>query len=163
MVSEYPKIKPVFPVPLLLSFRRNKYLKDILVRSSFTQPSNKPSTALGKPNHRSGLIRPAINSDKVTNKKSGRTCFSQKGDCTSSDVVDATECTKHQLLYSAVGSRGSMCPTPTFLENAVVTLENNAAPKNFLCHAPPPPQIQFPSYGSAICWIHHTSTPPSFQ
>ena len=83
MLSEYSKIKPAFPAPPLLSLRRNKNLKDILVRASFTQPSNKPSTALGKPNHRSSLICPAMsNSDKVTNKKSGRTCFSQKGDCT---------------------------------------------------------------------------------
>ena len=34
---------------------------------------------------------------------------------------------------------------PTFLEIAVVTFENNAAQKKF-------PQIQFPSYGSAITW-----------
>ena len=37
---------------------------------------------------------------------------------------------------------------PTFLEIAVVTLENNAAQKNVLFHAPPPPPKQFPSYGS---------------
>ena len=79
MLSEYLKIKSVFPAPPLLSFRRNKNLKDILVGSSFTQPSNKPSTALGKPNHRSTLICPAIStSDKVINKKSGSTYFSQK-------------------------------------------------------------------------------------
>ena len=100
MLIEYAKIKHVFPVPPLLSFRRNKKLKDILVRSSFTQPSNKPSTALGNPNHRSSLICHAMNNSyRVTNKKLGRTCFSQKGDGTSSHVVYAAECTKHRLLY----------------------------------------------------------------
>ena len=103
MLSEYPKIKSVCPAPPLLSFRRNKNLKDILVRSSFTQPSNKPSTALGKPNHRSSLICPAMSkSDKIINKKS---CLSQKGDCTSSHVVYAAECTKHQLLYVGFTTR----------------------------------------------------------
>ena len=29
------------------------------------------------------------------------------------------------------------------MEIAVVTLENNAAQKNFLCHAPPPPKYNF--------------------
>ena len=106
LLSEYSKIKPAFPAPPLLSFRRNKNLKDILVRSSFTQSSNKPSTALGKPYHRSSLICPAMSkSDKVTNKKSGHTCFSQKGDCTSSHVVYAAECTNHQLLYVGFTTR----------------------------------------------------------
>ena len=106
ILSEYARIKSVFPAPPLLSFRRNKNLKDILVRSSFTQPSNKPSTALGKPNHRSSLICPAMStSDKIINKKSGRTCLSQKGDCTSSHVVYAAECTKHQLLYVGFTTR----------------------------------------------------------
>ena len=100
MLSEYPNIKSVFPAPPLLSFQRNKNLKDILIRSSFTQPSNKPSTALGRRNHRCSLICPAMStSDKIVSKKLGRTCFSQKGDCTSSHIVYATECTKHQLLY----------------------------------------------------------------
>ena len=62
-----------------------------------------------------------------------------------------------QYVYSAAGTggggggAGGMCP-PTFLEIAVVTLENNAAQKNFLCHAPPP-QIQFPSYGGGLLMI----------
>ena len=93
-------MKPVFPAPTVLSFRRNKNLKDILVRSSFTQPSNKPSAPLGKPNHRFSLICPVMStSDKIINQKSGRTCFRQKGDCTLSHVVYAAECTKHQLLH----------------------------------------------------------------
>ena len=46
---------------------------------------------------------------------------------------------------------------PTFLEIAGVTLENNAAQKNFLCHAPPSPQIQFPFYGSAFLSQETTS------
>ena len=92
ILSEYARIKSVFPAPPLLSFRRNKNLKDILVRSSFTQPSNKPSTALGKPNHRSSLICPAMStSDKIINKKS--------------HVVYAAECTKHQLLYVGFTTR----------------------------------------------------------
>ena len=106
MLAEYPKIKPAFSALILLFFRRNKNLKDILVRSSFTQPSNKPSTALGKPNHRHSLICLAVsNSDKVISKKSGRTCFTQKGDCTSSHVAYATECTKHQLVYVGFTTR----------------------------------------------------------
>ena len=41
------------------------------------------------------------------------------------------------------GRLGGMYPS-TFLEIAVVTLlENNAAQKNFLCHAPPPPPYNF--------------------
>ena len=78
MLSEYPKIKLVFLAPLLLSFRR-KNLKDILVRSPFTQPSHKPSTEPSKPNHRSSLICLAMsNSDKVINFYSGRTCQVRK-------------------------------------------------------------------------------------
>ena len=100
MLSEYQKIKPAFPAPPLLSFRRNKNLKDVLVRSSFSQASKKSSTALGKPNHYSNLICPEVStSDKVIKKRSGPACFSQKGHCTLSHVVYATECTKHQLLY----------------------------------------------------------------
>ena len=45
------------------------------------------------------------------------------------------------------------CAPPTFLEIAVVTLENNAAQKKFLCHAPPF-QIKFPSYGSDVHTDH---------
>ena len=40
---------------------------------------------------------------------------------------------------------------PTFLEIAVVTLENNATQKKFSLSCPlPPPQIQFPFYGSVF-------------
>ena len=39
---KYRKMKPVFLAPPLLSFRRNKSLTDIVVRSSFTQPSKQP-------------------------------------------------------------------------------------------------------------------------
>ena len=45
------------------------------------------------------------NSDKVTNKNSGRTCFSQKGDSILSQVVYAAECNKHQLLYVGFTTR----------------------------------------------------------
>ena len=41
---------------------------------------------------------------------------------------------------------------PTFLEVAVVTLENNAVQKQFSLSCPPPPPtpIQFPSHGSVL-------------
>ena len=46
-------------------------------------------------------------------------------------------------FFSAVGTGGLEGMCPASLEIAVVTLENNAAQKNFLCHDPPPPPPRY--------------------
>ena len=55
--------------------------------------------------------------------------------------------------HSAIGTGGWGACAPTFLEIAVVTLENNAAQKNFLCHPPPPPHLRYNFLPTVVIYL----------
>ena len=71
-------------------------------------------------------------------------------------ILSALQITELETIMQCRRNQGLGPAPPTFLEIAVVTLENNAAQRKFsLSCPPPPPQIQFPSHGSVmlICEI----------
>ena len=104
MIKDHPHLKSTFPEPPLLSFRRNKNLKDILVHSSlqyFTQ-YNKTVPC----NHQSCLLCQSMsNTDTVKNPKSGLSFKTKGGNCCKSNIVYAAECTKHNQLCIGFSTR----------------------------------------------------------
>ena len=98
MIKDHPHLKSTFPEPPLLSFRRNKNLKDIHVHSSpqsFTQ-YNKTVPC----NHQSCLLCQSMsNTDTVKSPKSGLSFKTKGGNCCKSNIVYAAECTKHNQLH----------------------------------------------------------------
>ena len=69
--------------------------------------------------------------------------------CSKTDVFKHCEVDSGSAVRTGLG--WVVCAPPTFLEIAFVTKENNAARKNFLCHAPPPRYNFLPTVVSGVC------------
>ena len=90
-------LNPRSPRPPLLSFRRNKNLKDILVHSSPQSCTQYNKTV--PCNHQSCLLCQSMsNPDAVKSPKSGLSFKTKGGNCCTSNIVYAAECTKHNQL-----------------------------------------------------------------
>ena len=104
MITKYPTLKEIFPEPPLLSFRRNKNLKDLLVHSDFdySQRYNKSVPC----NHPSCLLCTSMsNTDTITNIQSGSISKTAGGNCSTSNIVYAAECIKHKQLCVGFSNR----------------------------------------------------------
>ena len=113
MIKDHPHLKSTFPEPPLLSFRRNKNLKDILIHSSlqsFTQYEK-----IVPCNHQSCLLCQSMsNTDTVKNPKSGLSFKTKGGNCCKSNIVYAAEFT-YVLITTDLKS---------ILERSLVNLSN---------------------------------------
>ena len=97
--TDHPTLKVTFPEPPIVAFRKNRTLKDTLVRarvSATTTPSNSVCNEEG-PRARFTLSTAST----LTNINSGVTVDTLNGSSTISDanVIYAAECTKCQALY----------------------------------------------------------------
>ena len=103
MVNEFPNLKCVFPEPPILSYRRNHNLSNLLVRSLFLHLLNRPtsnsSPCLSERGKGCKFCHSMSSTNFITNIQSGKTCFTSRGKCNTSDTIYAAECTKHKLIY----------------------------------------------------------------
>ena len=73
MVKKFPELKCIFPQPPVVAFRRNRNLKNLLVRSSFTKKFGKPhQPSIPCHSKRSKLCSTMSHSDTITNSISGK-------------------------------------------------------------------------------------------
>ena len=108
ITSKFPDLAKTFPAPPLISFRRNKTLKDILCAQKenlrtnpmpSTRCTKKEQTRRGRPCE---LCPSMSDMNKITNTKTGKTISTQGGTCLTHHIIYAAECTKCRLIY--VGS-----------------------------------------------------------
>ena len=102
MINEYPHIKFIFSEPLILSFRRNKNLRNWLVHSCSQNLLQKLISLLVTvlhvhPNEAKGCkLCPAMsNTSSITNKLTNKSCLTSGGKCNTTDTIYTAECTKH--------------------------------------------------------------------
>lgn len=112
MIDEYPALKCIFPEPPILSFQRNKNLRNWLVHSSLTKPPPNASRSHGYSTPCSSkrgmgckLCNSMSNTNSITNTIARKTCYTSGGKCNTTDTIYAAECTKHNLLYVGQSSQ----------------------------------------------------------
>ena len=106
MINEYPHLKCIISEPPILSFRRNRNLRNWLVIHAL---QNLPQTLISllvtvlhvHPNeaNASNSALAMSNSSSITNKLTSKSCFTFGGKCNTTDTIYAAECTKHNLIY----------------------------------------------------------------
>ena len=94
------------PPIAILSFRRNKNLRNWLVHSGLTKPT--PNTQF-IPGHSTPcsskrgkgckLCSAMSNTNSITNKLTNKLCLTSGGKCNTTDTIYAVECTKHDAIY----------------------------------------------------------------
>ena len=108
VISKFPELAQNFPAPPLISFRKNKTLKDILCAqktNTRTKPAHsarctqKGQTRRGRP---CDLCPSMSEKDSITNTKTKTRIPTKGGNCLSHHLIYAAECTKCRLIY--VGS-----------------------------------------------------------
>ena len=103
IVKTFPNFQTTFPNPPFVSFRKNRNFKQILC-SHPTQEQNRVSQrctpeGIRKKGAKCKLCPNMSQTDKIKNNKSGITKLGHGGDCHSTNLVYAAECTKCQLIY----------------------------------------------------------------
>ena len=105
MVIEHPDLQKVFPEPPIVSYRRNPNLHNHLVR---TKPKENAKAGFSvrctlektkKRGRPCKLCTHMGQKNEITNARTGKTCHIDGGSCNSKNVIYATECTKHKLIY----------------------------------------------------------------
>ena len=114
MITDYPKLKCVFPAPTILGYRRNRNLGNLLVHTSLTKPTPSTSHPSGysspcKSNQHCKLCPSMSNTNSVTNHLTNKTSYTGGGKCNTKYTIYAAECTKHNLLYIGQSSQRLNC------------------------------------------------------
>ena len=100
MINNFPNLKSVFPEPPILSYCCNQNVRNLPVRSSFNRPPpcHTASSSFPCQKSRCKLCRSMSNSNSILNTQSEKTCYTSKGQCTTTDTIYAAECTQHKLI-----------------------------------------------------------------
>ena len=113
MINEYPHLKCILSESPILSFRRNKSLRNWLVHSCLTKPTPNThftpghSTPCSSKRRKGCKLCPAMsNTSSMTSKlvsyiwrETNKSCLTSGGKCNTTDTIYAAECTKHNLIY----------------------------------------------------------------
>ena len=106
MIEQFPNLKCIFPEAPILSFRRNKNLRNQLVHTSLTVGTQKTSEqscystpCLSKRGKDCKLCPFMSNTNVITNKLSHKSCYTSGGKCSTTDTIYAAECTRHSMTY----------------------------------------------------------------
>ena len=98
MISSNPAMKNIFPAPPIISFRRQKSIRDIMVKSTLPIQSNASSS------HYTYISNAMNPSTTITNNISQKTATIQPLPPTTSNVIYAGKCKTHGCVY--VGQTG---------------------------------------------------------
>ena len=112
MIEQFPNLKCIFPEAPILSFPRNKNLRNQLVRTSLATGTEKNSEqsgystpCLSKRGKGCILCQFVSNTNVITNKLSQKSCYTSGGKCSTTDTIYAAECTRHSLIYVGQSSQ----------------------------------------------------------
>ena len=108
MITDHPALKEVFPYPPLLSYRKNRNLRNILVHSSIaSEPRSHDRFQITEPcNHPSCLTCHSMsNTRHIINHCNKRRAPTAGGNCSTSNVGYGAECLKHKQLYVGYTNR----------------------------------------------------------
>ena len=112
MIEQFPNLKCIFPEAPILSFRRNKNLRNQLVHTSLTIGTQKTSEqsgystpCLSKRGKGCKLCSFMSNTNVITNKLSHKSCYTSGGKCFTTDTIYAAECTRHRMIYVGQSSQ----------------------------------------------------------
>ena len=100
MISNAPIMKTIFPEAPMVAYRRNKSIKDTVIRARHWQTTNQQRPHTQGRERRPSMIDNRMNiSREIVNKQNGRKCHIAKGHATDRNVIYAAECKKHNLIY----------------------------------------------------------------
>ena len=97
MIRNDPSMKAIFPSPPIVSYRKQRNLRDHLVRADHRKPT---MTSTVQPKTNRTCIQDCMNhSGKVTNDKANITLNVRGGNSNDKNVIYAAKCLKCRLLY----------------------------------------------------------------
>ena len=112
MIEQFPNLKCIFPEAPILSFRRNKNLRNQLVHTSLTIGTQKTSEqsgystpCLSKRGKGCKLCPFMSNTNVITNKLSHKSCYTSGGKCSTTDTIYVAECTWNSMIYVGQSSQ----------------------------------------------------------